>query len=506
MGVATIVATTLCHAEIVDEISCFQTAKALHQKEHLGAVLHGTHFEFSASTSSNESSNKIGFVANSIHSKNNRSLFSLFGIVINSGDTAFLFVCTALVQFMTPGLACFYGGLVRTGTAVSIMLQCMICLGIVFILWFVIAFSIAFGENLVVIGNPATYGFYTDVNIHSPLLLNGAVNPAAGSSVPGLLFATYQAMFAVITPALTTGAFADRVYFGPYVLFIVIWTLVVYAPVAHWVWGGGFMQQWGVFDWAGGIVVHTSAGFGALGCLPVVGSRHKDASTKPHSVPLVILGTAMLWFGWFGFNGGPAMRSDGTAAVALVNTQIAGSVAMCFWMMMDYLMGRRPGAIGACTGAVAGLATVTPCAGYVQPWGGLVLGLIAAAMCWGLTEMMKQFGSIVSMDDALDVWAVHGMGGFLGTAFLGALADPPHCAHVSPGLDAWCVNPGTVTRSGTQFAIQLGCASLVAVYAFVTSYALLKLISLCLRVVPPDETQMSLDKSEHGEDAYTAES
>merc|ERR1740138_90473 len=341
------------------------------------------------------------------------------------------------------------------------MMQSFVSMGVTSIFWFVCGFSICFGESGQFMGSPWTYFGLRNVNA------NVALDGSDGG-IPGLLFAMYQGMFAVITPALMTGAFADRFRFKPYIVFIIIWLVLVYAPFCHWVWGGGWLAEWGVWDFAGGIVVHITAGFSALAALAVVGKRPIDPNMlaedidKPHNVPLVALGTAMLWFGWFGFNGGSALAAGGPAVAAAVNSEIAGSVALFTWLLIDWFRNGKPGLVGLCVGAIAGLATVTPAAGFIQPWAACILGFVATFFCYGCCELRKKLG----MDDALDVWGVHGMGGFLGTVLLGVLADDEDCGKS-------CVNPGTVNRSLEQLGKQAVAAVFCAVYSFVVTYVLL---------------------------------
>src|SRR5262245_25076082 len=280
---------------------------------------------------------------------------------IDVGSTALVLVSAALVFFMTPGLAFFYGGLVRRKNVLAIMMQSFISIGIVTLVWLLGGYSLAFGGDI--------NGWVGDLRY---FLLNGVgFAPMAGQSIPMLVHFIYMLMFAIITPALITGAFADRVDFRSYLVFLVLWSLLVYVPFAHWLWGGGFLARMGAVDFAGGIVVHLSAGFGALASVLVVGRRKmkKGEQAVPHNIPYVALGAGMLGFGWFGFNGGSALAANGVAAVAFVNTQVAASLAMLSWMFIDWMRAGKPGMVGAMTGAVAGLATVTPAAGYVQPWG-----------------------------------------------------------------------------------------------------------------------------------------
>ncbi|CAE8581500.1 unnamed protein product, partial [Polarella glacialis] len=373
-----------------------------------------------------------------------------------------------------------------------------VCMGVASILWFLVLFSCCFGVSVGFFGNPATYGLLNNVYVGEPLMREGEI---VVDGIPGLLFCVYQSMFAVITPALMTGAFADRFRFKSFLIFITMWLFLVYAPVCHWVWGGGWLAQWGVFDFAGGLVVHVTCGFSALATLLVVGKRHPDGvKEQPHNVPFVALGTALLWFGWFGFNGGSAFGANRTAVAAVVNSEIAASVCLCGWILIDWLRKGKPSLVGLCVGAIAGLATVTPAAGYVQPWGALVLGVMAAPSCYLLCDMITRLG----MDDALDVWAVHGMGGFLGSVMVGALADPVECAGRTNLVPSWCSAPNTVTRSWEQFGKQLAAAIFVSLWSLAVTYILLKAINLVCPIMPcPIGSSQGLDRHEHGEQAYS---
>ncbi|CAE8584816.1 unnamed protein product [Polarella glacialis] len=418
-------------------------------------------------------------------------------MVIDAASTTYMLLCTALVQLMTPGLAFFYGGLVSDTGVLTMMMQSFVSMGVASILWYAFVFSLCFGETLGFFGNAGTYVAMTNVNVNEPLMLNGEI---VVDGIPGLLFVAYQGMFAVITPALMTGAFQDRFRFKPYLIFITIWLIVVYAPWCHWIWGGGWLAKWGVFDFAGGIVVHITAGFSALASLLVVGKRPSDDESRdvPHNVPFVALGTALLWFGWFGFNGGSALGTNGVAVAAAVNSEIAGSVGLFLWLVIDWLRHGRPGLVGLCVGAIAGLATVTPAAGFIQPWGAFVLGIVASLLCYCCCELRKKLG----LDDALDVWGVHGMGGFIGSVLLGVLADPEECGDKATA-PTFCVNPGTITRSGEQLGKQLAASVLCAVYSFVVTIVILKLINLVVPIKPDSEQVRSgLDLAEHGEMAY----
>ena len=297
-------------------------------------------------------------------------------------------------------------------------------------------------------------------------------------------------MFAVITPALMTGAFADRLRFKPYLIFIGLWIILVYAPFCHWIWGGGWMGEWGVYDFAGGIVVHTTAGFSALAAVHFLGSRAKimkpsggKPDNTPHSIPFVALGTAMLWFGWFGFNGGSALASTGGAAVAAVNSQISAAIALLVWFMIEWFRNGKPSLVGLCVGAIAGLATITPCAGFVRPWAAFVVGLLSAPFCYGCCELKNRF----KWDDALDVWGVHGMGGALGSILLGALTDK---------------DVGGVEPSGELFGKQFAAVLIAAVYSYAVSILLLMAIGVVCRLKPTAVEIVDMDHSQHGESAY----
>eukprot|EP00913_Durusdinium_trenchii_P030731 g28784.t1 len=402
---------------------------------------------------------------------------------VEAADTAFILICAALVQLMTPGLAFFYGGLVKDTSVLTMMMQCFISMGVTSIFWFLFGFSLCFGESVGFFGNPWTY-----------MALRGL------SSIPGLLFMAYQGMFAVITPALMTGAFADRFRFKPYLFFIVLWLLFVYCPWCHWLWGGGFLYQWGCRDFAGGIVVHVTAGFGALASLFVVGKREipeheKDHHRKPHNVPFVALGTALLWFGWFGFNPGDLARSalacNGVAVAAAVNSEIAASVSTFLWLLIEWIRLGRPTLIGLCVGAIAGLATITPAAGFVEPSGAFVYGLVATFFCFASCELIKQMG----LDDALDVWGVHGMGGWIGSILLGAFADSSECMGASP--PSICLNPGVPPyRSWEQLGKQTVATLFCSVYSLAVSWVLLKAISMCMPLKPQS---LHVDLHEHHE-------
>ncbi len=404
---------------------------------------------------------------------------------IDTGATAIVLISAAFVMLMTPGLAFFYGGLVRRKNVLTIMMQSFISMGIVTIIWVFGGFSLMYGKDIGgFIGNPLQY-----------FALNGVASatlqiPGSTLVIPLMAYFFFQEMFAIITPALITGAFADRVSFKSYLIFLVLWSILVYTPMAHWAWGGGFLAQMGFADFAGGIVVHTSAGFAALASVLFIGKRKikKGEKLAPHNVTYVALGAALLWFGWFGFNGGSALGSNGLAAVAFVNTDIAASLAMVTWMILDWTREGKPNMVGAMTGAVAGLVTITPAAGYVQPWAAAIIGIICAFVCYTAVQLRTKWG----WDDALDVWGVHGVGGALGTILVGVFA-------------AFAVNhvSGLIEGNVHQFLIQLLGASLAIVYSVVVTVILLWLVNLITPVRVSEEIEITgLDEGLFGEAAY----
>ncbi len=400
---------------------------------------------------------------------------------IDPAATALVLISSALVFIMTPGLAFFYGGLVRRKNVLSIMMQSFISLGIVTIIWVFGGFSLAYGKDV--------GGLIGDLRYFA--LAGVGFNPLNGQVIPALAFFVYQEMFAIITPALITGAFADRVNFRSYLIFLVFWSILIYIPLDHWIWGGGFLQQMGVVDFAGGTVVHISAGFAALASVFIVGKRKilPQEKTQPHNITYVALGTGLLWFGWFGFNGGSALAANGLAAIAFVNTDIAGSIAMITWLFISWIHEGKPSMTGALTGAVAGLATITPAAGYVHPWAAAVIGALAAFVCYGAI----QFRIKRNWDDALDVWGCHGVGGLLGVILTGVFAS----ASVN-GVS------GLIEGNVRQFGIQVLAGVLTAVFAFGMTWLIMKIMNKFRPVRVPDEVEVNgLDEGQFGEQAYT---
>lgn len=401
--------------------------------------------------------------------------------MVNSGDTAFMIVCAALVCLMTPGLAFFYGGLVSRKNVLTIMMQSFISMGVVTIIWFLIGFSLAFGPDIGGIVGGVKYAFLSGVGTEP--------NSAYGATIPFLSFFSYQQMFAIITPALITGAFADRVNFKSYLIFLIAWSFLIYIPLAHWLWGGGFLQQMGAVDFAGGMVVHASAGLAALASVFFVGKRNiSDEQKEPHNITYVALGTGLLWFGWFGFNAGGALGANEVAAVAFINTDIAASVAMVTWLAISWVRDKKPSFVGALTGAVAGLATITPAAGFIQPWAAVVVGLLSGSICY----LAVQFRIRRDWDDALDVWAVHGVGGSMGSILVGVFA-----VESINGVN------GLLAGDAQQFLVQVGAVVITSAYAFIVTFLILKVVNIFVPVrVSEAEEKEGLDVSIHKEIAY----
>ncbi len=407
---------------------------------------------------------------------------------INAGDTAWVLVSAALVMFMTPGLAFFYGGMVRARNVLTILMQNFFCLGLVSVLWAIVVYSFAFGGTNKWIGNLdfAWLGHFNTAP-HGLVL-----------TIPPSLYMSYQMMFAVITPALITGAVADRVRFGAWAWFVGIWVVLVYAPVAHWVFSPvGWLARRGALDFAGGTVVHVNAGIAALAVVLVIGRRRGWPHTPmpPHSLPLTLLGTGILWFGWFGFNAGSALRADGLAVQALVNTHLAAAAAMLSWVVAERLHSGRATILGAASGAVAGLVAITPCAGFVGGMSPIAIGLITGAICFAAVNLKFT----LRFDDALDVVGVHLVGGIVGSLLLGFFADK---AVNHAGRNGVFVHGGGFGLLGEQALAVVA----TLVYSFVVTFAIAwcvdKLFPGGLRV--DEETEDSgLDLREHSEVAYT---
>lgn len=406
---------------------------------------------------------------------------------IDTGDTAWILVSTALVMLMTPGLALFYGGMVRRKNVLGTIMHSFIAIALVSIQWVLFGYSLTFGPDINgIIGSLSWAG------------LNGvglAPNADYAPTIPHLLFMIYQMMFAVITPALISGAFAERMKFSAYLIFALAWTTIVYDPVAHWVWGsGGWLRHLGVLDFAGGIVVHATSGFSALAAALYIGKRKGflHEHMPPHDLPLTVLGAGLLWFGWFGFNAGSALSSGGLATMAFVTTHTAAVSATLTWTLVEWVHRGKPTMFGAATGAIAGLATITPAAGFVGPMPALVIGMAAGLLCYTALNAKTKFG----YDDSLDAFGVHGVGGTLGTIMAGLFA--------SIAINAAGAN-GLLFGNAKQLAIQAGSVVLVAVYSFIVSLVLFKVIDMVIGIrVNKDEETEGLDISQHGEAGYTA--
>lgn len=406
---------------------------------------------------------------------------------LDTGNTGFMLLCTSLVMLMTPGLAFFYGGLVGRKNVLAIMMQSFASMGWTTMLWWACGFSLCFSGNVKsgtdfagIIGN-FDWAFLRGVSLTTP--------SPANDTIPLFVFFAYQMMFAIITPALITGAFANRVRFPAYMLFLTGWLLLVYFPFVHMIWGGGIMAKWGVLDFAGGIVVHNIAGIAALASVLYVG-RRKVADSGPHSIPLVALGTGLLWFGWYGFNAGSEFRVDSVTAVAFVNTDLAASFAGITWLAVEWMTTRKPKFLGLLTGAVAGLATITPAAGYVSPKAAVAIGILAGIVCFYAVALKNK----LRWDDALDVWGVHGVGGFLGILACGVFATT---AFNPNGVN------GLLHGNPHFFFVQLGAVCISSVWAFVFTYGMLWLIDRVTPVKVDEAGQMQgLDQALHGEIAY----
>ena len=402
---------------------------------------------------------------------------------MNNGDIAWILASSALVLLMTPGLAFFYGGLVRPKNAAATVMHSFMAIGVVGVVWVLWGYSLAFGPDLGgmgIIGDLSWFG------------LAGVSATEAGpyaDNMPHQLFMIFQAMFAIITPALITGAFAERMKFGAYLVFIILWVTVVYAPVAHWVWGGGWLGDVGALDFAGGTVVHINSGIAALAAALIVGKRlgFTGSATTPHNEPMVVLGAGLLWFGWFGFNAGSALAADGTAVNAFVVTNTAAAASVVTWVIVSWIVGKRPSVIGAATGAVAGLVAITPAAGFVGPMPALIIGIGAGIICYLAVELLLK----LNIDDALAVFGVHGIGGVWGALATGLFV----------GIGFGTLEVGR----GEQVLNQIIGIVATLVWSFVATSVILLAIkfTIGLRAEESDE-EAGLDQSIHGEEAYTS--
>lgn len=392
---------------------------------------------------------------------------------IDKGDTAWMLVSCAFVLLMTPGLSFFYGGMMNKKNVISTMLQSFVALGVVSVLWVVIGFSLAFGDSIGgIIGNPFTYLNFKNVGIEP--------NPNFSSTIPFLLYALFQLKFAIITPALITGSFAGRIRFRSYILFMVLFSLFIYSPLAHMTWHpDGLFRKLGVLDFAGGTVVHMSAGFAALAGALFLGER-KTAIESHANVPFVILGTGLLWFGWFGFNAGSALGANADAVIAFANTNIASATAMITWLFYERMLGRKMSAVGACIGAVVGLVAITPAAGFVNIGQSMLIGFIASIICNWMIHLKNKSG----IDDTLDVFPTHGIGGVVGMILTGVFAS----------------EVGLIYGETTTFFYHIIALVITAIFTFGGSYLLFKLVDLLLKLrVREDQEERGLDLSQHGE-------
>jgi Amt family ammonium transporter len=399
------------------------------------------------------------------------------GSPISAGDVAWMLTATGLVLLMTPGLSFFYGGMVRSKNVVSTMLQSFVAMAVISILWVVVGFSLAFGDSFYgVIGDPRTFFMFARVGASS--------HPDFGPTIPLILFALFQLKFAIITPALITGSFAERVRFSSYMLFMVLFSIFIYSPLAHWTWHPeGFLHKMGVLDFAGGTVVHMSAGFAALAGAMVLGRRNAHRNGEAHTpanIPFVILGTGMLWFGWFGFNAGSALAASGQAAMAFATTNTASASAALAWIFFDRMRGQKPSALGACVGAVVGLVAITPAAGYVSIGESIFIGTCASVV----SNLMVHWKNTSTLDDTLDVFPCHGVGGMVGMLMTGLFAK----------------DVGLTSGHATTFLVHCGALVFVAAFSFCGSYLLYKFTDFIIPLrVSGEQEEIGLDLSQHGE-------
>jgi Amt family ammonium transporter len=403
---------------------------------------------------------------------------------MDSGDTAFMLVATAMVMLMTPGLALFYGGMVRAKNVLATLMQSFLCLGIVSILWVAFGYSLAFG--------PDVGGFVGDLSWAGLKGVGTGVGPYS-ATIPHLLFAAFQLMFAVITPALITGAFAERIKFSAYLLFTIFWTTLVYFPVCHWVWGGGWISGHGGLDFAGGTVIHINSGAAALVAAIMIGKRKGWGREPfhPHNLGMTLLGAGILWFGWFGFNAGSALSAGEIATVAFFATQVASGAAAVSWIIMEWLTQGKPTTLGAASGAIAGLVAITPGAGFVGPLSAIIIGLVGGGLCYFAVLAKARLG----YDDALDVVGVHGVGGLWGALATGLFASTA----INPGG-----KDGLFFGNPALLGIQALDAFSTIIYSVIVTFVILKTIDLTigLRVSREDEIQ-GLDLTQHSETAYS---
>jgi len=405
--------------------------------------------------------------------------------MMNAGDTAFILISSALVMFMTPGLALFYGGMVRNKNVLATVMQSFIIIGLVTVIWVLWGYSLAFGPDLGgMVGSLSWFGLKG---------VGFSPSPDYADTIPHQAFMIFQCMFAVITPALITGAFAERMKFSSLLVFIVLWSTLVYSPLAHWVWGsGGWLGKLGALDFAGGTVVHISSGVSALAAVLVIAKRKGYGKEQfiPHNLPMTITGTAILWFGWFGFNAGSALASNGLAAGAFVTTHVAAATASLTWMLAEWILHGRPTTLGAASGAVAGLVAITPAAGFVSPVSALIIGGLAGVICYMGVLAKSRFG----YDDSLDVVGIHGLGGTWGALATGLFASTAVNPDGANGL--FFGNPG-------QLWIQFVSIVATGVFAFVMTFVILKVLDAIMGLKVSDEEEVrGLDITQHSETGY----
>ncbi len=407
---------------------------------------------------------------------------------LSTADTAWLLTSSALVLFMTPGLAFFYGGLVRAKNVLNMIMMSFFCMGAVSIVWFVIGYTLGFGPDQGSIIGGLDYMFLLDV---------GGDASGFAPTIPHSTYMIFQMMFAIITPALIFGAVAERMKFKAFILFTILWSVLVYSPIAHWVWGGGFLgfaeNGLKALDFAGGTVVHINAGVAALACILYLGKRkgYPHAAVHPHNVPFVVLGAGILWFGWFGFNAGSALASGTLASSAFVATHLGAASAMVGWIIPEWMRNGAPTSVGAATGAVAGLVAITPAAGYVEPWAAVLIGLVAGLICYAAVSLKPKLG----YDDSLDVVGVHMVGGIVGALLTGVFAT---LAINEAGAD------GLVYGNAAQLGRQAVAVVVTLGYSFVVSLILLKITDLVVGVRVSEEDELTgLDLSQHAETGYT---
>lgn len=404
---------------------------------------------------------------------------------LNGANTAWILTTTALVLFMTlPGLALFYGGLVRTKNVLSILMQCFAIAGVASLLWLIVGYSLAFGEGNAWIGDL------------SKVMMAGIGRETLSGDIPESLFMLFQMTFAIITPALIIGGFAERMKFSAMLLFSAIWLILVYVPVTHWVWGGGWLSSMGLYDFAGGTVVHITAGIAALVAAVVLGPRKGFPTTAmpPHNMTMTVTGAGMLWVGWFGFNGGSALAANGDAAMAMLVTHISAATGALTWTAIEWKRFGKPSALGAVTGMVAGLGTITPASGFVGPGGALIIGLLAGVVCFTSTQYIKR---VLKIDDSLDVFPVHGVGGILGTMLAGVFSAPGLGVFSGYGF------ADGISSMGGQVWVQFVGVATTIVFTAVVTYVILKLVGsmVGLRVDVEDEIE-GLDIACHEETGY----